>query len=220
MAKVLESNVRHRRRFLGAASALFLSVVGCLTPPGDRAPVALASAVPEPPPREPVTGAKPIAVPGLPGAIAWTASNPLIVPKSDAKHDLLAVKDPSVVRFNERWHVYATSVGRGGTYGMVYTSFADWKDAPSAPLYYMDRTPGFDTYVAAPQLFYVTPQKRWYLVFQSGPPMFATADDPGDPTKWTTPAPFFSHTPAAVEKNGGWLDFWVICDAQSCYLFF
>ena len=56
----------------------------------------------------------------------------------------------------------------------------------------MDQTPGFNTYVAAPQLFYFTPQKKWYLVFQSGPPMFSTADDPGDPTKWTEPAPFFA----------------------------
>jgi endo-1,4-beta-xylanase len=103
---------------------------------------------------------------------------------------------------------------------MVYTSFADWKDAPSAPLYHMDQTRGFNTYVAAPQLFYFTPQKKWYLVFQSGPPMFATADEPGDPTKWTEPAPFFGRTPPDVERNGGWLDFWVICDAQSCYLFF
>jgi hypothetical protein len=50
--------------------------------------------------------------------------------------------------------------------------------------------------------------------------MFSTADDPGEPTTWTQPAPFFAKTPAIVEKNGGWLDFWVICDSQSCHLFF
>jgi endo-1,4-beta-xylanase len=189
----------------------------CLTPPGARPAGALASAPPAVPAAD---AAKTIAVPGLPGVLAWTATAPLIVPRSDPKHDLVAVKDPTIVRFNDRWHVYASSVGRGGIYGMVYTSFADWKDAPSAPLYYMDQTRGFNTYVAAPQLFYFTPQKKWYLVFQSGPPMFATADDPGDPTKWTEPAPFFARTPAIVEKNGGWLDFWVICDAEACYLFF
>ncbi|HVV49588.1 MAG TPA: non-reducing end alpha-L-arabinofuranosidase family hydrolase, partial [Polyangia bacterium] len=126
----------------------------------------------------------------------------------------------SVVRWNGRWHVYASSVARGGIYGMVYTSFADWSDAPKAPLYYLDQTPGFHTYVAAPELFYFTPQKKWYLVFQSGPPMYATADDPGDPTKWTAPQPFFARTPAIVDQNGGWLDFWVICDADNCHLFF
>ena len=47
----------------------------------------------------------------------------------------------------------------------------------------MDQTPGFDTYVAAPELFYFAPQNRWYLVFQSGPPMYSTNDDPGKPAE-------------------------------------
>jgi len=156
----------------------------------------------------------------LPANLSWTSSSPLIVPVADAAHDLVAVKDPTVVRYNDRWHVYASSVARGGIYGMVYLSFTDWSDAPKASFYYMDKTPGFATYVAAPQLFYFAPQKKWFLVFQSGPPMFSTADDPGDPMTWTPPSAFFAKTPAVVEQNGGWLDFWVICDAQSCHLFF
>jgi endo-1,4-beta-xylanase len=157
---------------------------------------------------------------GLPATLAWTSTGPIIAPVSDAKHELVAIKDPTVVRYNDRWHVYASSVGRGGVYGLLYVSFADWSDAPKAPVYYMAETRGFDAYVAAPQLFYFTSQKTWYLVFQSGPPMFATNDDPGDPTKWTSPAPFFAKTPPIVDQNGGWLDFWVICDAERCHLFF
>jgi len=142
------------------------------------------------------------------------------VPKSNASHDLVAIKDPSVVRFNDRWHVYASSVSNSGVYGMVYTSFADWSDMSSATFYYMDQTPGFNTYVAAPQVFYFSPQNKWYLIFQSGPPMYSTADDPSDPTKWTPPAPFFASEPAIITQNGGWLDFWVICDSAFCHLFF
>jgi len=154
-------------------------------------------------------------------SIHWNASAPLIVPISDATHDLAAVKDPTVVRFNNRWHVYASSVSSAGAYNIVYTSFSDFSEASSASLYYMDQTPGFNTYVAAPELFYFTPQKKWYLVYQAGPPKFSTADDPSDPTKWTQPAPFFSATPAIITQNGGgWLDFWVICDSASCHLFF
>jgi len=41
-----------------------------------------------------------------------------------------------------------------------------------------------------------------------------------DPTKWTPPSAFFAKRPAIVEQDGGWLDFWVICDSQSCHLFF
>jgi len=192
-----------------AALVLVLSAVlsSCLRPPS-QGPTSAANLAAAP------------ATAGLPASLSWTSSGPLIIPVSNAAHDLVAVKDPTVVRYNDRWHVYASSVARGGVYGIVYLSFADWSEASKASFYYMDKTPGFNTYVAAPQLFYFTPQRKWYLVFQSGPPMFSTADDPGDPTKWTQPSAFFAKTPAIVEQNGGWLDFWVICDSQSCHLFF
>jgi len=157
----------------------------------------------------------------LAASLQWTASAPVISPASDASHSLLAVKDPTIVRFNDRWHVYASSVSTTGAYNLVYTSFADWTEAASAPLYYMDQTPGFDTYVAAPQLFFFRPQSKWYLVYQSGPPMFSTASDPGEPSTWTPPAPFFATEPAVITANGGaWLDYWVICDDALCHLFF
>jgi hypothetical protein len=105
--------------------------------------------------------------------LAWSGSAPVISPRSDATHDLVAVKDPTVVQVDGRWHVFASSVSRQGAYNMVYTTFTDWAEAPNAPLTYMDQTPGFNTYVAAPQLFYFRPQKKWYLVFQSGPPMYS-----------------------------------------------
>ena len=99
-----------------------------------------------------------------------------ISPRSDATHDLVAVKDPTVVQFNGRWHVFASSVSTQGAYNMVYSSFSDWSEASTAPLYYMDQTSGFNTYVAAPELFYFRPQQKWYLVFQSGPPMYSSAE--------------------------------------------
>jgi endo-1,4-beta-xylanase len=186
---------------------LFISVVAC-TPS------------PSPSPSAPAGGDSGTAACELAPSTQWSGSQPLIAPVSDATHDLVAVKDPTVVSFNGRWHVYASSVSSAGAYNMVYTSFSDWSQASSAPLYYMDQTSGFNTYVAAPQLFYFRPQSRWYLVYQAGPPKYSTANDPGDPTAWTPPAPFFSAEPAIVTQNGGWLDFWVICDAASCYLFF
>jgi len=196
---------------------LVMLIGACLRPPSQPPATGKPTAAPT---LASSAATPPNAIAGLPANLSWTSTDALIVPKADAAHALVAVKDPTVVRFNNRWHVYASSVARGGIYGMVYASFADWKDAARAPLYYMDKTPGFNTYVAAPQLFYFSPQKKWYLVFQSGPPMFSTADDPGDPTKWTEPSAFFAKTPKIVDENGGWLDFWVICDAQSCHLFF
>ncbi|HWA76804.1 MAG TPA: non-reducing end alpha-L-arabinofuranosidase family hydrolase [Polyangiaceae bacterium] len=158
----------------------------------------------------------------LAATIQWTTpSSPLIAPRSDATHDLRAVKDPSVVYYKDRWHVYASSVSSAGAYNLVYTSFSDWNEAANAPFYYMDKTNGFATYVAAPELFYFAPKNKWFLVYQAGPPKYSTADDPSDPTTWTAPAPFFQATPAIITANGGgWLDFWVICDDASCHLFF
>ena len=154
-------------------------------------------------------------------SLQWSGSAPVISPVSDGTHMLKAVKDPTVVQFNGRWHVFASSVSTTGAYNMVYTSFSDWSEASSAPLAYMDQTPGFNTYVAAPELFFFRPQKKWYLVFQSGPPNYSTADDPGDPKGWAPPKPFFAKEPAIITQNGGgWLDFWVICDAANCHLFF
>jgi endo-1,4-beta-xylanase len=156
----------------------------------------------------------------LPARFQWKASQPVMVPISDATHDLVAVKDPTVLRFNDRWHVYASMVTRTGVYGTVYKNFADWAQAASTPWYYMDQTPGFNTYTAAPQLFYFRPRNLWYLIFQSGPPMYSTASDPSDPARWTRPAPFFATEPPIITQNDGWLDFWVICDSAFCHLFF
>ena len=217
--------MNHRRSgiSIGCQVAGLMFMASCLTPPGTvrgsapaagRAPTA-ASAVVE----NPGTGGAHAVAGVLPAAMSWASTGPIISPTSDAKHELVAVKDPTIVRYKDRWLVYASSVANGGVYGMVYTSFADFAEARTAPFYYMDQTPGFATYVAAPQLFYFTPQKKWYLIFQSGPPMYATADDPTDPTKWTPPARFFAKAPAITSQHG-WLDFWVICDADFCHMFF
>jgi endo-1,4-beta-xylanase len=159
----------------------------------------------------------------LPGSFTWKSSGPLIGPVPDASHDLVSIKDPTVVFFNDRWHVYATTADTGGSWNMVYLSFADWNQAASAPQYYMNRNRNLTGYHCAPELFYFTPQNKWYLIYVSGPPQYSTADDPSQPGTWTAPQNFSATEPAIVTANKGsgtWLDFWVICDAANCYMFF
>ena len=84
--------------------------------------------------------------------------------------------------------MFASSVTAAGTYSMVYMTFPDWDHTADATFYYMDQTPGFAGYKAAPQVFFFAPQNKWYLVFQSGPPSFSTNDDIDDPTGWTAGA--------------------------------
>jgi hypothetical protein len=148
----------------------------------------------------------------IPTSYSWTSTGPIISAKSDATHDIIAVKDPSAVLYNDRWVIYASTVNSAGTYGMEYLNVAkDWSDASTATPYFLDNLPG-----TAPQIFYFTPQKKWYLIYQ-WTPQFSTNDDPTKPANWTTPKDFYASKPSSVSA---WIDFWVICDSSDCYLFF
>lgn len=154
----------------------------------------------------------------IPTNFTWTSSDILVSPISDPTHQLVSIKDPTVVRYDDRWHIYATSANTDGNWSLVYLNFDTWENAPSAPLYYMDQTPGFDGYMAAPHVFYFSPQETWYLVFQTQPPAYATTKNIADPTSWSAPKPFFTGKPRTAPEL--WIDYWVICDDPHCYLFF
>jgi hypothetical protein len=154
--------------------------------------------------------------PLLAAPLHWTASEALVRPAADAR-GIVSVKDPSIVRYNDRWHIYATTAATNGAWGMVYLSFADWADAANAKPYYLDENPNLRGYHCAPQIFYFRPHKKWYLIYQSPQPQYSTADDLTKPETWTQPENFFPTNPPEVSKF--WLDFWVICDATHAYLF-
>jgi hypothetical protein len=154
----------------------------------------------------------------IPTSYSWTSTGPIISAKSDSTHNIIAVKDPSAVLFNGRWVIYASDVNSSGSYNMEYLNVAsDWSDASTATPYFMDNTPGFSGYHTAPQVFYFAPQNKWYLIFQRGQPQYSTNSDPTQPQNWTTPTNFYASMPASVSA---WIDFWVICDSENCYLFF
>ena len=168
-----------------------------------------------------------ISVPGLvqaaePNGFSWKSSPPLISPARDGAIKQYGVKDPSIVYHDGRYHVFMTTASDNG-WGLAYTSFRDWKDAPAAAIVPLDKSPMGPGYRAAPQVFYFAPQKLWYLVYQGGDPMYSTSKDISDPLSWSAPKPFFDVIPDVVkspEGHAAWLDFWVICDDQTCYLFF
>jgi len=159
----------------------------------------------------------------LPSTFRWSSSGVLAGPRSDASHNVLAIKDFSVVRHNNEWQVYATTASQSG-WGLAHFSFGDWPQAESAPHTFLDTASAIGPgYRAAPQVFYFAPQNLWYLVYQTGPPTYSTSTDPSDPTSWSAPRTFISSEPAIVTQNKGpgqWIDFWVICDSSNCYLFF
>ena len=167
--------------------------------------------------------ARDVAAQTLPASFQWLSSEPLVSPIADAAHPILSVKDPSVVFYDQRWHVFATTAAENNQWSMVYVNFSDWRRAAEAPQHYLNDYPNLTGYHAAPHAFFFAPQNKWYLVFQSGQPQYSTTDDISRPESWTRPVNFFPAEPQIVRDNkgnGGWLDFWVICDDVNCHLFF
>ena len=151
--------------------------------------------------------------------IHWRAEGILLEHGSAGTFDETAVKDPSIVCHEGRWHLFYTARSQGGySIGCVG---GDRLDALSSqPQHKLACLQGdASAYVAAPQVFYFTPQKKWYLVFQTDTakyqPVYSTNTDIDRPDGWTPPQPLVHKTDPAK-----WIDFWVICDETTACLFF
>ncbi len=157
----------------------------------------------------------------LAGDFRWTTGQPLLLPRDVAGISCYSIKDPSVVRYDNRWHLFCTIRGKQRSHAIVYVSFGDWSEADAA----RQLLPMHDGYFCAPQVFYFKPQKRWYLICQAASdewnpkyqPAFATTDQIGNPKSWSRLQPLYGRKPENVRA---WLDFWVICDQSHAHLFF
>lgn len=140
----------------------------------------------------------------LPKTLSWKSSAPLISPKSGN----VSVKDPTIVNYNGKYHVFASVYNSG--YKSIYMNFSDFNAASSANQ--VNFTAGGGPTVA-PQVFYFAPQKKWYLITQWGG-RYSTNTDIGNVSGWTAPQSLLSGEPSNS------LDFWVVCNDTNCYLFF
>jgi hypothetical protein len=154
------------------------------------------------------------------GEFRWSASRPLVAPEQGRRDPCHAIKDPTLVQHDDRWHVFASIKCASGTF-MESLSFGDWKEANAARRHVVKLV---DSYHCAPQVFYFRPQKRWYLIYQWADkandyfgPAFSRLDAPDKPQSLTPPKMLYAKKPENVQ---GWLDFWVICDDDRAYLFF
>jgi hypothetical protein len=155
------------------------------------------------------------------GRFAWRASGPLLAADQQAADPQVSIKDPTFVQDKGRWHLFATVRMQSGRVDIVYLSFEDWHQAAKSPR----RVLGLhDQYYCAPQAFFFTPHRRWYLIYQLADkgrtppfgPFFSTTQDISDPCSWTRPQPLMDHPP----QDPKWLDFWVICDTEKAHLFY
>lgn len=156
------------------------------------------------------------------GNFRWTSSTPLVAPVERKDDPCDAIKDPTVVFHDGRWHLFCTIRSHTRTHQIEYLSFADWKDADRAERHILTVT---DKYFCAPQVFYFTPHKKWYLLYQVANtpnakpgllPAISTSDRVDDPTSWSKPVLLYDK---AAPQIGGWIDFWIICDDTHAHLF-
>lgn len=54
-------------------------------------------------------------------SFSWVSSEPMILPPTDATQKIFGVKDPSIVYFDNKYHVFMTTAGEKG-WGVAYTS--------------------------------------------------------------------------------------------------
>lgn len=153
---------------------------------------------------------------------SWRASAPLVAPHSRDGETYYSVKDPTVVRNGDRWHVFCTVRGVRRSHQIEYLSFTGWDQVGEARRAIV---PLSDGYYCAPQVFFYTPRKKWYLIYQVAEPTrtpelqpaYSTTETLDDPESWTRPELLFDVAPQGIER---WIDFWVICDDANAYLFF
>ncbi len=157
----------------------------------------------------------------LAGRFRWQVGPPLVGPPQSTDDFYYSIKDPSIVYFQGRWHLFCTIRGKTRSHQIESLSFADFDDIGRARRQMLTMHAGF---FCAPQVFYFAPQEKWYLICQASderwdPPYgaaFSTTSDIADPASWTPLKPLGAKP--AGGKAG--LDFWVICDDEKAHFFF
>ena len=61
----------------------------------------------------------------LVGRFGWTVSPPLVCPLDRPGDQTYSVKDPTVVRYKDQWHLFCTIRGRERSHQIEYLQFDD-----------------------------------------------------------------------------------------------
>ena len=153
----------------------------------------------------------------------WEYTAPLIAPEPREREPSHAQKDPSVVFHDGKWHVFMT-VKLPARSAIEYCCVQRLAGCRTVCRGRYSQISDSD-YYCAPQVFYFTPHKKWYLIYQVGVAgsdkmwvAYSTTADLDDPRSWTT-GPADAGRRRQDPRPVGGLDYWIICDTQRAYLF-
>lgn len=153
----------------------------------------------------------------------WEYSAPLITPEKRDVDRSRAQKDPTLVYYKDRWHVFMT-VKLPGRSAIEHCSFRNWSEADQSRRTILKVSDS--DYYCAPQVFYFEPHRKWYLIYQMGVAgqkkmwvAYSTTTDINDPESWTNAKPILDGGNDDPRTVGG-LDYWIICDDSRAFLFY
>lgn len=143
---------------------------------------------------------------------SWSLDERVIFHAECKPYDYYAAKDPTIVYYDGKYHVFYTGANQSGGWQTLYTSASTISGLKTAPRTYMSKIG--ESYFCAPEVFYFEPQKLWYLIYQDGThgAAYATTTNIADPNSWSGPKSF------GISGNMGW-DYYVICDDQYAYMY-
>lgn len=142
----------------------------------------------------------------------WYVDERLIFHGQALPYDYYGAKDPTIVYYGGKYHVFYTGANQSGGWQMLYTSASTLSELKNAPRIYM-RSIG-EAYFCAPQVFYFERTGLWYLIYQDGTygAAYATTKNIEDPYSWSGPKSL------GISGNMGW-DYYIICDDQYAYMY-
>jgi len=162
----------------------------------------------------------------------WTVSEPILEAGMPGSFDEISVKDPTIVFFNGKYHLFYTSkatyetrdrlphLSKNGS-GLGYVSAGTLGELKNSKRY--DLGSITESVIVAPQVFFFEPHQLWYMVAQTlvegRPdlmPIYLTNPHIEDIRGWSSPRILETRK----THNGFWIDFWVICDREKAHLFY